>query len=370
MKNYIREIEILRAFAILAVVIYHVTYFIFYVPNYSPLFIYIFFIFNLNGYGVPLFIFVSGFVLSLRYNHNNKDFSLLQYYKKRFLTIIPPYLIAAIVYLPYNMIKYPNYNILTMFFDPTSVASHFWFIGLIIAYYLIYPLIRVIIHKFRSRLSIVLLTFLIIQFIFTTIAGFFKLPNFLEVIGYFFLGMYVHENYDKIKKIIENNKIILFSGFIFIISIILQTYSDYTYLTRRIDTTIFIFFNHFYFICSKSIFFIFLFVFLFGLARFINQKSHFIRNMLINLGKYSFGIFLYHYLFLLISYDVFLILGFNREYYSFYILYFLTTFLPSIVLTYLINLLPFHKYVIGTIREDQKQYSLMIIENDLQFSEI
>ncbi|MFX1276299.1 MAG: acyltransferase [Promethearchaeota archaeon] len=366
MKKNIWEIEILRGFAIFTVVIFHVTFFLTSISILSPLIIVLMFLNVLFGFGVPLFIFLSGFVLSFRYHHS-KNYSLLHFYKKRFLILLPPYFIAAIVY----MIYFKNYEILSIFY-PQSVSPHFWYIPLIMFFYILYPLFSKIVHKFTKRASLVITIFFIVQFISIIIEVLFKLPSILEHSGYFILGMYVYEYYEKFKeKVRINYKILIKVALLILISIIIHTYVFYIVYINRINfnnNRLFYIFYTVSFAYVATIVYTLLILLLLFLALNIKERSSFKRSIFSNLGKYSYGIFLYHYVILLVFYDIFIMLGFNREYYLFYIILFLASIASSTLLIYLISLLPFHQYAIGKIRKYQKRNKLMIFENYILYS--
>lgn len=93
----IEEVEILRAFAILAVIAIHVIT----VESYGLLLQnsgirhLVAIVTGVNifvHFGVPLFVLISGFVLGLNYRNS---FSLTDYYRKRLLSIIPAYIIFS-----------------------------------------------------------------------------------------------------------------------------------------------------------------------------------------------------------------------------------------------------------------------------------
>ena len=93
---------------------------------------------------VPVFIFISGRVLALRYSG---AYSVPAYYRRRARTILPPYLLFTALYLlipAEGAIRFAGMP------DPGAVAGallmgtaayHLWFFVLIIQLYLFYPLI-------------------------------------------------------------------------------------------------------------------------------------------------------------------------------------------------------------------------------------
>ena len=90
------EVDILRGFGILAVILIHVCGGI-HESNLNALVITNMFIALFSGaFAVPLFIFVSGFSLSNKYSGS---FSYSSFWEKRLKFIIPPYIIFSFFYL-------------------------------------------------------------------------------------------------------------------------------------------------------------------------------------------------------------------------------------------------------------------------------
>ncbi|MFX1363457.1 MAG: acyltransferase family protein [Promethearchaeota archaeon] len=83
---------------------------------------------------VPIFIFISGFTLSLKYW---EEFSILTFYKKRFKKILFPYLFFCFVYIiipsiiERKPIEFSSEELLNILFDPWEFCYLFWVIALI-----------------------------------------------------------------------------------------------------------------------------------------------------------------------------------------------------------------------------------------------
>ncbi|MBD3215182.1 MAG: acyltransferase family protein [Candidatus Lokiarchaeota archaeon] len=86
--NRSEQIDILRAFAIIHVLFVHI-----FNGSFESVNIFIksvfSFSFQIVSCGVSLFIFISGYTLSLKYW---KGFSISEFYKKRFKNVVIPYL--------------------------------------------------------------------------------------------------------------------------------------------------------------------------------------------------------------------------------------------------------------------------------------
>ena len=120
-------------------------------------------------YGVPLFIFLSGYGLTKKYDKG--DFNVMKYayshIKKIFLLMIPAFALYVILVDCFGNIKYPisliikqctfTVNFLSLNIEP----GIYWFFGLIIQLYLIFIVLR----KLNSKwLWIILISFLIFDY--------------------------------------------------------------------------------------------------------------------------------------------------------------------------------------------------------------
>jgi peptidoglycan/LPS O-acetylase OafA/YrhL len=115
-KDYRWDIQGLRAIAVLAVVVFHIS------PKYLP-----------GGFiGVDVFFVISGYLILgfIWRDLINKQFNLLRFYKRRALRLLPPFLVMAIVtsiityfiLLPEELIQYAKSLLATLMY-----ASNFYF---------------------------------------------------------------------------------------------------------------------------------------------------------------------------------------------------------------------------------------------------
>lgn len=158
---YRRDIDGLRALAILAVVIYHA------LPSWLP-----------GGFiGVDIFFVISGFLISgiIFRELNNSNFSVIEFYKKRIKRIFPSlilvligcYLVGLIFLLPDEFLQLSKHiaagasfvqNFILQrelgYFDIASEQKpllHLWSLSIEEQFYLLYPLL--ILFAWRMRLS-------------------------------------------------------------------------------------------------------------------------------------------------------------------------------------------------------------------------
>lgn len=159
---------------------------------------------------VGVFVFLSGYGISATYN---KEKSLLSFYKKRLLKLYLNYWLIWLLFVPITIIvfhgsfRYGNHFYIKLFLDLlglnafwgfNSINGNFWFIGVIAALYLIYPILRIYIEKFG--LLGLLPTFIIIYLKPFSI-GAFSLDVLRPWVFCFSLGIYFNnkKSFERIK---------------------------------------------------------------------------------------------------------------------------------------------------------------------------
>ncbi len=154
-KKHLVEVDILKGLAIILVIISHFHLYLFNNPEYTELFDP-----YMAYFGLAIFFFLSGYTLYINNNKFDNIGDVINFYKKRLLRILPLYWVALLVFLifydassgfrSYYLEPASYYD-----FSLTSFIIHFaglqtltgkfiggmWFIGTIIVYYLVYPLI-------------------------------------------------------------------------------------------------------------------------------------------------------------------------------------------------------------------------------------
>ena len=169
--NYRKDIQILRGIAVFLVVLYHLG----------------FTGFNSGFLGVDVFFVISGFLMSVLYDENNK----MEFFKKRSLRLLPAYFITIVATLIVSVfIVTPNEY--SQVFDQSLYADlfasnigfwmqnsyfskaefnpllHLWSLGVEIQFYLLIPIIFYFINGNKYIFSLILLASLLLCF---TIVG-------------------------------------------------------------------------------------------------------------------------------------------------------------------------------------------------------
>lgn len=187
MSNKIIAFDFLRALAIIMIIPAHLSNFLF--STYSKLALYAFDPYFANM-GLGLFIFMSGYLLYYN-NHSIYSFQhVLSFYRKRLLRIFPLYWAALAVFVLVFFVFAPKLNSSFLFPHAEHVFGHFnllvhvlglqiflapayaspmltlYFIGLIIVFYTIYPLIIMFSKDSKQLLfssSLIFLGFLLVS---------------------------------------------------------------------------------------------------------------------------------------------------------------------------------------------------------------
>ncbi|MGN7470582.1 acyltransferase [Brevibacillus sp. SAFN-007a] len=142
-KERIAELDLIRAFAFLAVVYQHVIGVFIREKGLSEQAAIVYgMLFHLLKFAVPAFVFITGLVLF--YNYYEKV-NYLAFLRKRITEIVVPYAIWSAIYLTVVQTKLPEAGgaFFWLLFKKlvTGTASyHLWFVAMIFQFYLLYPL--------------------------------------------------------------------------------------------------------------------------------------------------------------------------------------------------------------------------------------
>jgi surface polysaccharide O-acyltransferase-like enzyme len=169
-KSKIFELDLVRAFAILAVLIIHCTASgtMDQATGSAAQFAYIT-INKLCNFAVPVFLMISGLVLFYRYFDSWQPGDALRFYRKRLQFIVVPYFFWSIAYYSYNVWMYlggaADWN-WADFFDQLlwgDAEYHLYFIAMIVQFYALLPLMIVLARRFAGFARHLFLIGLVIQ---------------------------------------------------------------------------------------------------------------------------------------------------------------------------------------------------------------
>jgi len=315
-KAYLTELEMLRAFGIIAVIIIHATSSAVVAtdPN-SALFLIIASFNTLSIFAVPFFIMISG--LSLFYSYSDKPLNAKTvkiFYTKRINKIMLPFLIFSLIY--YAIVIYSRYGFssIEQFFSHFLTWSflvkliigktytHMYFIFIIIQWYLLFPLMWFVLRKWPSTAKWMIAAGLVVQWLYMLNA---KDMGIKYVTSgcfayslYFCIGAYIGINYAKLQQYWERK---LGSIAFWLTFIILWT----TFGAISVNSFLheaqgkMVVSNLWVIELNKEIYIATACLLLIVLALWI-KVSHYelLKKMLVHLGNASFGIYLLHPMFL------------------------------------------------------------------------
>ena len=303
--TWIPELDILRGFAILGILILHTAACCFNRTIVSDLLGLLFFVaYTVSFFGVPLFVLISGLVLMHKYGDT---FSIVSFYKKRFQSVVPPYIIFSLFYLllsawinsldagSWPTIRFGDF--LYFLFTGTAYV-HLWFLAAIIQLYAAYPLLAkaYAFFKQRNQLEVLLVSLFVLQ---TTWNMLFFESSFLgsvSVLFYFILGFYCADNYQRVRGWVGNASF-LTQGVLWLILTISVT--AFMLDARFPDSSVYPYVipSVAYVILLRPFLVLLTFSLLFKIALRYGEKESPLKKTVYSLGLYSFGIYLVHVFF-------------------------------------------------------------------------
>jgi|GEM_PF-1136520 len=383
------EIEKLRGFGILAVICIHVTANYIQVRKVDLLNISVMTLRMLSDFAIPLFIFISGLVLSIRYY---PDLPIKRFLTKRLRVVLVPYLVFSLFYLnilgiiiqvirhllmgsalTFSWVRDRFITTLTssgnlsdiLLFDP---KYHLWFIALILQFYLVYPLLIKVYGHFEERRRMPL--FFFTSFILIITWEWHIKPLFASHLGahpaklafvtyliYFIVGIFAGRNKRILEAKLGSSNWGGMACIIISTSIIRAAIPVFNYLLLKnaIDpglqyVQIFGMISNLslhWFWLIKTIHNIAMIFLLYRLALTLRGEDNLLGRTLTALGRFSFGIYLVHVAFM----DMMLVLlkhfSIDLKNAYFYLILFISTSFFSYCSVALLSLLPKSEYLLG-----------------------
>lgn len=286
-------IDNLRAIACFFVILLHVSGPWFYnIKNFNSIdFIGITFIHSITRFCVPVFLMISGCLLL-----EKKYLSYSSFITHHVFKIIKPFLFWSLLYtllfLIYNIYQGAvyNFNELTLFFTNSflsGAAYHLWYIYLILALYLIIPLIAKIIRYIANIYVVLFLLFWLVVLFLAQYYPHNEALNYIRLtVGYFgflILGYFLKNLQLKKKSIFFYSLILILIGLVGTIYLVLSTAMNYNF----IDYSIFYYLNINVVMLSAGFFL---------LIKSINIEI----KPLSLVAKHSFGIYFIHLFYIML----------------------------------------------------------------------
>lgn len=252
---------------------------------------------SLSRWCVPLFVMISGTLLL----NNEKNESIQKFYKKRASKILIPTLAWTLIFLLWLTVKslYKDINLSDNFIKLIlngEIYYHLWYVYMLVGLYAFTPFIRtLVINLTKKELKLLLLlTFSlsisneIVSIIFEIEDTYF-LVKFLSYVPYFIFGHYIFKYPVRFKYI---------SLFSLLLISFLSTFSLFWVSATNASSYQYYFYNY----LSINVVVMSIILFMIGSQFFENKK---IGNILSQVEKNSFGIYLIHPIYFELSNQLF-----------------------------------------------------------------
>lgn len=294
MKKYKFNIEFMRAFAILLVVLMHIPINIKNTTGITHELNIITFILIQNG--TVVFLFISGYLFHLL----NKNLNYKEYLSKKIKNVISPFIIMVLFlfiieaskhyqHLPNYLAPLSNHPPLLLsitFLSPSWLATPLWFIPVMSIYYILAPIVKWVLQRDKCDVFITVLFLIITAFTARPENNANPILSFIHFTGVYLFGCLTC----KYEDIITSPKATLFAFIIFIITFY-EGYSGYhMHLTPSFQDIIT---NHILLPNWNVIQKISLCIIIFSASKSIYTRSN---KFIKKIADYSFGIFFIHIL--------------------------------------------------------------------------
>lgn len=322
MKKRYLELDILRAMAIMGVLLIHISGRV--IPSNNGMIEDIaLFINQSSRFAVPVFLILSGWGLTI--SNSLKD-GYLSFVRKRILKIVILYIIWSIIYYTATVNSFDVIDFIKRFILGSNYY-HLYYVPLIIIFYLIYPWVLKIGKSNLGLIFILVITILSQEAdIITGIDLFNNAKNIFNWIFFFALGSWLANDYDsKIEKLQKYRLIIIVLFITTLSAVFFESYLSINKIGKEMSTT------------SMRPSIIMLSVLFLTTFLSINWKDSFLIKPLLNLSTLAYGVYLSHALILSIFDKVYVKLGFSMESVLYIVTAFIVVLFMSILVTIVLN---------------------------------
>jgi len=210
MKQYVKSIDSLRTFTILAVLLIHTTTRTLEVAKFDLVnFPFTIFLNQIARFAVPLFFIISGFVLETNYGQQSGYFNFI---KKRFSKIFIPYIFWSGIY--YFFVYSQNHENFFQVILKGNASYQLYFIPTLCIFYLMFPFIhkmyKVVSNKFFLLFILLTQTWLLYRDYFVKEFKFAD-PIHIAILAYFLfiIGIIAARNKEAINSFVHKWKYLL-----------------------------------------------------------------------------------------------------------------------------------------------------------------
>lgn len=232
MKNRYIEVDILKIFACICVIVIHISAALVATGNTGVIFINC-----MTRFAVPCFIFASGLILMVIYK--DRDTPYLDFQKKRLNSVLAPYLTWAVIFLVVNIgVGAFAFNARTVWNGIVwgNSSYHLYFMIIIIQLYLLFPIIKAVL---KALSPVVAMLFILAYQMFYTAMSPMLIANFKFVadhydrlfttyLTYFLIGALIGAHYQAIKDALDKFKLQILTslGFLYVLALFGWTVSQ------------------------------------------------------------------------------------------------------------------------------------------------
>lgn len=319
MSTRYEKFDILRGFAIIGVVLIHIT-----APLATDGEVFAILINQMSRFAVPIFFFLSGWGLTIAESFTKSE-GYWDFLKARFLSVFPQYIIWNFIYLAYSDV-WSSQNLKEVLGDFLlgTIYNHLYFVPVILILYIFYPLLLKAANKAGVLFSLLITIISQLSDVWVQHEYFYMNKNILNWIFYFIFGMWFAKNFKEKTRHLQKYKYFIWVGLVLSMSLVLLT----PFLVGDIFD-----FNLVLASTRPTVIFYSTMLVLFMIVTPFHQQK--LNEILLKLSKYSFYIYLSHYLFLNIWRDIYSAIGWNCN----ELLYILFSFLLVMGISYLVGVL-------------------------------
>lgn len=300
---------------------------------------------SLTRYAVPMFLLLSGTTML------GREYNLKEYYKRRLMRVVFPFLFWIIVYFFFRYFTLPATKIPEGFsatmswaghlFLTEGVSKHFWYIYMIIFIYLFVPFLSGFANRIENKnVPVLLFIWLLIaswctryganMYLFTDVN---RIGKYFLFMGYLLAGFYFFRN------IIITQKLRYTVFIVFLLSIFISAFTVYfiSIGNQKTDQSIYNYMSFNTIIQSVA---------LFLLIKNTSVKNKALKYINEKISDYSYGIYLVHIMVLGILFNHGIFWTMAHPLISVPVV-FLLTLIISFIIIFLLRKIPYGKYIAG-----------------------
>lgn len=318
-KQRLIEIDKLTGLCITLVVFGHLL-----LPQFEHLYYYALIRNVIYKFHMPLFMFLSGFLIALSLKGKAQELDYTKYIKSKITKFLPPYILFSTVFILVEfLVKHKTMNDLQSDFlkayilPAKSSAGFLWYIYVLFMFYLIMPFVLKVV---KDNIIILIILGIVFQIINPYVTEVFCLRLFTYYFLFVSLGIFTFQYFEKFQVLIDK------AGWIFLLIFIILVFVDMKY-----------------YLLSKLILGLFSIPTFYFLARKFND---YLPKTLATLGVNSFYIYLMNTLFIGGLSLIMTILKIPFNYFSLLILFVIGLYLPVLIKKYIIDKVSFLKLLI------------------------